>query len=125
MCAGRRRGSVAGAVGRPLLRPFGIEGFEDPSAEALLEFEQDPDAGEVHAALPGQMTDPGEPTDVVLAVEADVGWGPGRAEQALVLVDAEGSRMRAHEGRRHADDVDGTLRVALWTDLGHDRMLEP
>src|SRR6187401_3772682 len=29
--------------------PFGIEGFEDASAEALFEFEQDADAGEVDA----------------------------------------------------------------------------
>ncbi len=42
---------------------------------------------------------------------------PDRA--ALVLVDAKGPRMRAHQGRRHADDVDGPLRVVFWTDLGH------
>ena len=112
-------GVRGGGVGRPLLRPFGIEGFEDPSAEALLEFEQDPDTGEVDASLPGQMADPGDPTDVVLAVEADVGWRPSRAEQPLVLVDTEGSGMGAHEGRRHADDVDGPLGVALWTDGRH------
>ena len=87
--------------------PFGVEGFEDPSAEALLELEEDPDPGEVDAAVPGQMADPGDPPDVVLAVEADVGGGPGRTEQALVLVDPEGPRMRADERRRHADDVDG------------------
>jgi hypothetical protein len=46
--------------------PFGIEGFEDASAKALFEFEQDADAGEVDAALTG-MTDPGETPDIVLA----------------------------------------------------------
>ena len=112
--------AVAWSVG-----PFGIEGFEDPSAEALLEFEQDPDPGEVDAALTGQVPDPGETTDVVLAVEADVGRGPGRTEQALVLVDAEGPRVRAHERRGHADDVDGSLGIALRTDLGHARTLKP
>ena len=63
----RRASSVASSSGA-----FGIEGFEDASAEALFEFEQELDAGEVHAALPGQVADPGEPPDVVLAVEADV-----------------------------------------------------
>ena len=81
-CAVAPAGSVGvGVASAASSRPFGIEGFEDASAEALLEFEQDPDAGEVHAALPGQVADPGEPPDVVLAVEPDVGSasGPGRA----------------------------------------------
>src|SRR6478609_4776943 len=107
----------------PVFRSFGIEGFEDPSAETLLEFEEEPDAGEVHAALPGQVADPREPTDVVLAVEPDVRGGPGRAEQAFVLVDAEGPRMCAHEGRGHADDVDGTFGIAFWTDGSHRKAL--
>ena len=117
-----RPGSAAGVVGL-VVRSFGIEGFEDPSAEALLEFEEEPDAGEVHAALPGQVADPGEPTDVVLAVEPDVRGRPGRAEQAFVLVDAEGPRMGAHEGRGHADDVDGTFGIAFWADGGHRKTL--
>ena len=105
----------------PVFRSFGIEGFEDPSAETLLEFEEEPDAGEVHAALPGQVADPREPTDVVLAVEPDVRGGPGRAEQALVLVYAECPRMRAHESRGHADDVDGTFGIAFWADGSHGK----
>ena len=108
-----------GLCGLPDVGPFGIEGFEDASAEALFEFEQDPDAGEVHAALPGEVTDPGDPPDIVLAIEADVGRRPGRAEQPLVLVDAKGPRMRADERRGHADDVDGALGIAFRADLGH------
>ena len=50
----RPRGCLVG--GR---RPFGVEGFEDAGAEALLEFEQDPDPGEVDAAVPGEVADPG------------------------------------------------------------------
>ena len=36
-------------------RAFGVEGFEDSSAEALLELEQDSDSGEVDASFPGQV----------------------------------------------------------------------
>ena len=75
------------------------EGFQDPGPESLLELEQDPDPGEVDAAFLGQVPDPQDPPDVVLAVEANVGWGPGGAEQALVLVDPERSRMDAGRGR--------------------------
>ena len=118
-CAGWRRRVRRRGVGSPRRfgGPFGVEGLEDASAEALLEFEQDPDAGEVHAALPGQMADPGDPPDVVLAVEPDVGRRPGRTEQTFVLVDPKRPRMRADEGRRHADDVDGSLRVAFRTGI--------
>ncbi len=58
--------------------------------------------GEVDAAVLGQVADPEDPPDVVLAVEADVGRRPGRAEQALVLVDPQGPRM-------HADELAATL----------------
>ena len=98
---------------------FGIKDFKDASAEALFEFEQDLDPGEVHTSVSGQMTDPGEPPDVVLAIETDVGWGPCRAQEAFVFVDAKGSRVCADQGGRDADDVDGPLRVMFWTDLGH------
>jgi hypothetical protein len=60
----RRRLGGVGFLGRAV-GAFGIKDFEDASAEALFEFEQDPDSGEVHAAVSGQMTDPGEPPDVV------------------------------------------------------------
>ena len=103
----------------PVFRSFGIEGFEDPSAETLLEFEEEPDAGEVHAALPREVADPGEPPDVVLAIQTDVGWGPCRTQEAFVFVDAKGSRVCADQSGRDADDVDGPLRVVFWTDLGH------
>ena len=89
--------------------PFGVERLEDPSPEALLELEQDADAGEVDAALAGQVADPEDPPDVVLAVQADVGRRPRRAEEPLVLVDPQRARMRADDARRHADDVDGPL----------------
>jgi hypothetical protein len=49
-------------------RPLGVERLEDPGSEAFLELEQDADAGEVHASLTGQMSDPQDPPDVVLAV---------------------------------------------------------
>ena len=38
--------------------------------------------------------------------------GARRADQALVLVDAQGARMHAHQLGRHADDVDGPAGVA-------------
>ena len=79
--------------------------------------------GEVDAALPGQVPDPGDPADVVLAVQADVGGRPGRAEQALVLVDPQRPRMRADERRGHADHVDGTLGIAFWADGRHRKAL--
>jgi hypothetical protein len=78
---------AGGGVGRPFLRPSDVEGSRISSAEALLELEQDPDAGEVHAPLPGQVADPGDPSDVVLAVQADVRRRPRRTEQTLILVD--------------------------------------
>src|SRR6476659_7520174 len=114
-----RRGlGGVGLFGRPV-GACGITDFKDASAEALFEFEQDLDPGEVHATISGQVTDPGEPPDVVLAVETDLGWGPCRAQEAFVFVDAKGSRVCADQGGRDADDVDGPLRVMFWTDLGH------
>ena len=109
------RALAASASERCVAGAFGVERLEDPGAEALLELEQDADAGEVHAALPGEVADPEDPPDVVLAVEPDVGRRPGRAEQALVLVDPQRSRMRADDARRHADDVDGPLGIAVRT----------
>ena len=109
----------AGAV-RPAHSSSGVGGIgfveerlEDPGPEALLELEQDPDPGQVDAPVLGQVTDPQDPPDVVLAVEPDVRRGPGRAEQALVLVDPQRARMDADDARRHADDVDGSRRIPL------------
>ena len=116
---GRGLGTAVAARRFGLTGPFGIERLEDPRAEALLEFEQDPDPGEVHAALAGEMPDPGDAADVVLAVEPDVGRGTGRAEQPFVLVDPKGARMRADQRGRHADDVDGPLRVSFWSSERH------
>src|SRR5262245_57733575 len=112
-----RIGGVAG--------PLGVQRLEDAGPEALLELEQDPDAGEVDAALTREVADPQDAPDVVLAVETDVGGCPRRAEQTLVLVDAQRSRMCADDARRHADHVDR----ASWVPLGpggcHEGMLEP
>ena len=76
--------------------------------------------GEIDASFAGQMPDPEDPPDVVLAVEPDIGGRPGRTEQTLVLVDPQGSRMGADERRRHADDVDGLRRVAFRSGSCHD-----
>ena len=104
-----RRRAVFGSSGRVArVGRLRIEGFEDARAEALLELEQDPDAGEVDAEILGQVADPEDPPDVVLGVETDVGRRPRRAEQALVLVDPQRARMDADEARRDADDVDRT-----------------
>ncbi len=123
------RGTGVGSGARTdalrVTRPLGVERLEDAGAEALLQLEQDPDPGEVHASLAGQVADPQDPPDVVLGIEADVGRRPGRAEKPLVLVDAQGSRVRTHEGGRHADDVDGPFGVAIRSRRCHAGMLEP
>ena len=102
------------AGGFRVTRPLGVERLEDPGPETLLELEQDADTGEVHASLTGEMTDPQDPPDVVLAVQADVGRRPRRAEQTLVLVDPQRARMCADDARRDADHVNGTSGVSLW-----------
>ena len=120
------------------LIPFVEEGFEDPRPEALLELEQEPDPGEVHAPVPGEVADPQDPPDVVFAVQADVGRGASGADQALVLVDPQRARMDADDAGRHADHVDGTRmrrdparpsrlggQIALPTVGEHVRSLEP
>src|SRR5205085_4085271 len=62
-------GRLRGRFGSGLVaRPLGIEGFEDPRAQPFLQLEQEPDAGEVDAALAGQMADPGDATNVLVAV---------------------------------------------------------
>ena len=103
-----RRGAAPSRDGSrslgPALRRLGsrrgdfiVEAFQDAGTESLLELEEDADAGEVHAQVLGQVPDPQDPTDVVLAIEPDVGPGPGRAEQALVLVDPQRARMDADQ----------------------------
>src|SRR6478752_880073 len=110
---GRRGGGGVGAgrstgrFGCPLTGSFVVQVFEDPLAEALLELEEGLDTGEVDAAVAGQVSDPQDPPDVLLGVEADVGRRARRADEALVLVDAQGPRVCGHERGRHADHVDG------------------
>src|SRR3954466_13994321 len=113
---GRCRGAGLGSPFRALGGGgcFAVEAFEDPRPAALLELEQDSDPREVDAEVLGQVADPHDPTDVVLRVEADVGRRSRRADQTLFLVDPQGSRMHADDARRHADHVDGSLRVSIW-----------
>ena len=82
----RGRGGVGCGLGRPLGGPltgsFVVQGFEDPRPEALLELEQGPDAGEVDAAVSGQVPDPEDPPDVLLASRGGC-WSacaPGRPD---------------------------------------------
>src|SRR3954471_1719287 len=86
---------------------FGVQALEDPGPEPLLELEQDSDAGEVDPEVLSQVTDPHDPPDVLLRIEADVGGRSRRADEALFLVDPQRPRMHADDARRHADHVDG------------------
>ena len=113
---GRRR--LVGFVGL-VLHAFVVQDLEDALAEALLELEQGPDAGEVHAPVPGEVTDPQDPADVLLRVEADVGRGASGTDEALVLVDPERPRMRGDERRGDADHVDRAGGVPFRSSKGH------
>src|SRR5207249_3441884 len=100
-------------AGLALADPFVEEGFEDALAQPFLQLEEDPDPGEVDAPVPGQVTDPQDPPDVVLAVKTNVRRCPRGTEQSLVLVDPQRARMHADDLGRHANDVDGPRRVSL------------
>src|SRR5262245_53208390 len=88
-----------------------VERLENALAEPLFELEQDLDPGEVDAAVLGQMPDPLDSADVLFAVEPDVGGSPRRADQALVFVDPQRSRMDGDDAGGHADHVDRPARV--------------
>ena len=68
-------------VGLPVGLGFVEQGLQDPGPEALLELEQDPDAGEVDPEVLGEVADPQDPPDVVLADRAGCwsAFAPGRA----------------------------------------------
>ena len=101
-------GVRVGSVARPLgVKPRGYERRGAPPARTGC------GCREVDATLAGQVPDPEDPTDVVLAIETDVGRRPRRAEQTLVLVDPQGARMNADDARGHADHIDGPLGIAL------------
>ena len=87
--------------------------------EPFLELEQDPHPGEVDAEVLGQVADPEDPPDVVLAVEPDVRGRPGRADETLVLVDPQRARMDADDARRDADHVDRPGGVPVRAPIGH------
>src|SRR6266404_9837742 len=106
-------------IGRLAPHAFVVERLENPLAEPLLELEQDLDAGEVHPPVASQMTNPLNPSDVLVAVESDVGRGSGRAEQALVLVDPQGSRMDGDDSCGDADDIDRPPRILVWPAEAH------
>src|SRR4051812_23406926 len=112
-------GRLARRLGGPAVRSLVVETLEDPRPETLLELEEDPHAREVDAEVLGQVANPEDPPDVVLAVEPDVRRRPGRTDETLVLVDPQGSRMDADDARRHADDVDGTSRVPVRPAVRH------
>src|SRR3954447_2761559 len=118
----RGRAATGRGVGSPFAGSFVIEGLEDALAQALLELEEGPDPGEVDAAVTGEVPDPQDPPDVLLRVEPDVGGRARRTDQALVLVDAQRPRVRRHEGRRDADDVDGHGRVPVGPARGGHRL---
>ena len=88
------------------------ERLQDPGTHPLLDLEEDADAGQVDAEVLGQVADPEDPPDVILGVEADVGWRARRADQALLLVDAQRSRMHADDAGGHADDVDRSTGIS-------------
>src|SRR2546427_6261565 len=94
-----------GPVGTGFFHPLVVERLEDAGPDALLELEEDADAGQVDAPVTGEVTDPEDPSDVLFAVEPDVRVRPSRADETLVLVDPERPRMDAHDARGDADHV--------------------
>src|SRR5690606_16025451 len=94
-CGGRPRSASSRAVlAQPVVFVLQVEDAGDP--------------GEVDALL-GQLGDPAEPADVLVAVHAGAALGPGRGEQALLLVEAERGRRCADQPGGHRDGVDGLV----------------
>src|SRR5690606_40600375 len=94
-CGGRPRSASSRAV---LAQPVVL----------VLQVEDAGDPGEVDALL-GQLGDPAEPADVLVAVHAGAALGPGRGEQPLLLVEAERGRPHAGQPGGHRDGVDGLV----------------
>src|SRR3989442_4177674 len=52
-----------GPVGTGFFHPLVVERLEDAGPDALLELEEDADAGQVDAPVTGEVTDPEDPSD--------------------------------------------------------------
>jgi hypothetical protein len=83
-----------------------IEQIVDPDLAHGLELEDDPNAGEVHSLSARQETNDTNALDIRLTVETEV-VTPLRAEESLLLVDAQRARMAARQLCGDADDVAG------------------
>src|SRR5207245_10637913 len=73
-----------------------IEQVEDADLAERLELEDDLDARQVDPLASGEEADDTHPPDVRLRVEAEV-VSTLRAEESLLLVDAQRSRMQARQ----------------------------
>jgi hypothetical protein len=65
-----------------------VQSFQNSFPEPLLEFEEKLDPGEVDPKVLGEVTYPEDSPQIVLREEADVRFGPGGADEALLLVDS-------------------------------------
>lgn len=83
-----------------------VESLQDSLPEPLLEFEEELDAGEVDPKVLCQVAYPEDPPKVVLREEADVRFGPGGTDEALLLVNTQGAGVNRDDIGRHADHVD-------------------
>jgi hypothetical protein len=64
-----------------------VQSFQNSFPEPLLEFEEELDSGEVDPKVLGEVTYPEDSPQIVLREEADVRFGPGGTDEALLLVD--------------------------------------
>jgi hypothetical protein len=65
-----------------------VQSLQDSFAEPLLKFEEELDAGEIDPKVLRQVAYPEDAPKVVLREEADVRFGSGGADKALLLVDS-------------------------------------
>jgi hypothetical protein len=64
-----------------------VQSLQYSFAEPLLKFEEELDAGEIDPKVLRQVAYPEDAPKVVLREEADVRFGSGGADKALLLVD--------------------------------------
>jgi hypothetical protein len=81
-----------------------IEQVVDPDLPECLELKDDPHAGEVDSLSTRQETNDTNALDVRLTVETEI-VTPLWADEAFLLVDAQGARMAAGQLSGDADDV--------------------
>jgi hypothetical protein len=84
-----------------------IEQIVDPDLAEGFELKDDPNAGEVDSLSTRQETNDTNALDVRLTVETEV-VTPLRAEESLLLVDAQRAWMAARQLGGDADDVSGS-----------------